>query len=349
MSNKNDENKKKQESQEPINGSTKSAFDLDANDLKRIAEKRKQENAIAKGFVTREQLNEEAKRPPRPGALKMTSEVAMHTQLGVALFYGRKGNQQKRIAPIVGLARFAKKVAEVWRAAGEDDPYADYVLLCIEDTYKTASARLERMTKDVEVSVKEDIEMIISTDFMESKKPTVLKTEFACPWAWRGLKLLKAYDHLVRMALAGRHIGLYTNEDWQAIVYESARGIRHMFIQAEKWMFTGIGRENIVEDDDYAKQAYETYLSKNKRDCLSLDDDVINGKRRARLSPEIKGNPRAVRYRAMRKMKKKADAEEVKTMQDDIKRHGGEEKENNNAKKGEKKTLKLKKNVVKES
>lgn len=349
MSNKNDENKNTQESQEPIATNKKSEFDLNAADFQRIAEKRKQEEAIAKGLVTREQLNEEAKRPPRPGALKMTSEVAMHTQLGVALFYGRKGNQKKRIAPIVGLARFAKKVAEVWRASSEDDPYADYILLCIEDAYETASVRLERMTKDVEVAVKEDIEMIISTEFMESKKPTLLKTEFSCPWAWRGLKLLKTYDHLVRMALAGRHIGLYTNEDWQAIVYESARGIRHMFIQAEKWMYTGIGRENIVEDDDYAKQAYETYLSKNKKDCLSLDDDVINGNRRARLSPEIKGNPRAVRYRAMRKMKRKADAEEIKIIQDDIKRHGGEENVHNNAKKGEKKTLKLKKKVMKET
>lgn len=349
MTKKNDENVNTQESQEPIKSNKKSVFDLDANDLKRIAEIGKQEKAIAKGLVTREQLNEEAKRPARPGGMKMTSEIAMHTQLGVALFYGRKGNQKKSIAPIVGLARFAKKVAEVWRAAGEDDPYADYVLLCIEETYETASARLERMVKDVDVAVKEDIDMIISTDFMESKKPTLLQTEFVCPWAWRGLKLLKSYDHLVRMALAGRHIGLYTNEDWEAIVYESARGIRHMFLQADKWMYTGIGRENIVEDDDYAKQAYETYLNKNKKDCLALDEDVMNGKRRARLSPEIKGNPRAVRYRAMRKMKKKVDTEEVKRIQDDIKRNGGEEKLSDNVKNSEKKTLKLNKNVIKES
>lgn len=346
----NDEKKHTQKSQEQM--TTKpptSGFHIDPSDLEKVAKARMQDKAIAKGLITKEQAEEQAKRPPRPGALRMASEVEFHTQLGVALFYGRKANPQRRIAPVVGLARFAKKVAEVWRAAGEDDPFADFVLLEIEACYDKADERLNRVLKDVELAVKTDIDMDMPDEFMVSKKPTRLKTQFVCPWAWRGLKLLIKYDKLVRLALAGRHIGLYTSEDWDAIVYESARGIRHMFLQADKWLYTGIGRENFKQKDDYARKAEETYEKKNRKACLEIDEDVMTGTRRAKLSPEIKGNPREERYRALRKLIKKADAEEIKVINEDIKINGGIKKMKDNVENKSNKRLKLKSSGKKES
>lgn len=324
-----------------------SAF-LAASDPRDIAEKRKINQAVALGQMTREQAEEVAKRPRRPGALQMASDVTLHSQLGVALFVGRRGDKPKGLSPIVGLTRFAKRVVEIWRASSEDDPYADHVLLDIEDAYEIAKKRLEKMSRDVRLAMDDYIDMDFSDTAMKSKKPTVVQAEFHCAWAWRGLKLVKQYDDLVKLALGGKHIGLYTEEDWTAIVHETGRGIRHMFLQGEYWIYTGIGRENVVEGDRFAKEAYEKYIKRNRNGYLLIDGDVISGARRAKLAPKIIGNPRADRLRALKMMKDKADDEEKRQEPRVIVKKAAKTSQDT-GKSSSKETLKLKKSAAKES
>ncbi|ODS23550.1 integrating conjugative element protein [Candidatus Endobugula sertula] len=319
------------------------------SDPRAIAEKRKLNMAVARGEMTQEEADEIAKRPRTPGAFKSISgEVTLRTKLAVSLFTGRRGNPSKHLSPIIGLTRFAKRSVEIWTAAEQDDPYADHVLLHIEEAYDTAKKRLDNMTKDVGSAMEDYLDIDFEDSAMSSKKPTTLQAEFHCSWAWRGLKLVKQFDDLVKLALGGKHIGLYTEEDWIAIVHETGRGIRHMFLRSEYWIYTGIGRENVKADDRFAQEAYEKYVKGNRKDFLILDDDVINGVRRAKLSPKIKGNPRAERFRAMNKLRDKAENDGKKKKTSVIMKSSGK-KTTDTGKPSGKKTLKLKKNAERES
>lgn len=330
-------------------GSGMSAFLAMSSDPRAIAEKRKLNMAVARGEMTQQEADEIIKRPPTPGAFKsMVGEVTLHTTLAVALFTGRPGNLSKQLPPIIGLTRFAKRSVEIWTAAEQDDPYADHVLLHIEEAYDTAKKRLDNMTKDVSAAMEDYLDIDFEDSAMSSRKPTTLQAEFHSPWAWRGLKLLKQYDDLVKLALGGKHIGLYTEEDWIAIIHETGRGLRHMFLRSEYWIYTGIGRENVKADDRFAKEAYEKYVKGNRKDFLMLDDDVINGVRRAKLSPKIKGNPRAERFRAMNQLRDKAENEGKKKKTNVIVKPSGK-KTTDTGKPSGKETLKLKKNAKRES
>jgi len=222
----------------------------------------------------------------RPGQMKMRSHVKVHSDLAAALFVGRKGDRQKKILPVVGLARFARQVGSIWDAARKDDPYADKVLLDIEKAFNDALAIADKKLKDVKKMVESDMELMIDSDFMESASPTVIEIDFYSPWAFRGLKLLQQYDRLVRMALAGRHIGLFTTEDWRGIVYEVAKPIRHTYIQSNKWVHTGVTRDDIAANNQVARKAKDVYLKKGNA-FLIIDADVMKGERRAELAPVI--------------------------------------------------------------
>lgn len=217
-----------------------------------------------------------------PGAMQMSAVVKFHSTQSINLFRGRKGDPAKGVRPIIGLARFARQVSLVWSAASIDDPYADQVLLDIENAYETAKAALESREKNMRdlLDGMEDFEVTLQA----SVDPVEITLQFYSPWGFRGAMLLKQFDKLVRMALTARHIGIFTESDWLSIVRDSARALRHMFNEVDGWVSTGVKREDIRNNTAVAKRAANRY-SELKKGFLVVDQEVIDGLYRAKLSP----------------------------------------------------------------
>ncbi|MGH9844996.1 MAG: AcaB family transcriptional regulator, partial [Blastocatellia bacterium] len=74
--------------------------------------------------------------PSQPGTLR--SQVTMEIQTGLAqrLVHGRERGEG--VEPIIGVIGFGQRTRALWQAAGDDDPYADWTLLKIEESIHSA-------------------------------------------------------------------------------------------------------------------------------------------------------------------------------------------------------------------
>ncbi len=220
-----------------------------------------------------------------PGPMSMAANMQLHSRLSINLFRGRKGEPDKNIRPIIGLARFGRQVALVWSAAAEDDPFADQTLINIELAYDTAN----RLIKDRSEALAALVDGMdgFEVQYQESVEPVSLDLKFYSPWGFRGAVLLREFDVLVRRALTARHLGLFTNDDWQNVVHDSQRALRHMFAEVDSWVNTGVRRQDMDQNNRVAKRAQSVY-TELKKGYLVLDSDVMQGFVRAKLAPPNK-------------------------------------------------------------
>ena len=166
-------------------------------------------------------------RSSAPSVMKMSAHMDLHSHLAINLFRGRRSDPEKGIHSIIGLARFARQVALVWSAAEQDDPYADQCLLDIETKFEEAKVLLDEREKTL-ADIVEGLEGF-TVDIQTSVKPARIDLQFYCPWAFKAAQLLIQFDRVVRLGLTARHLGLFGNDDWTAVVRDSSRVLRHIF------------------------------------------------------------------------------------------------------------------------
>lgn len=217
-----------------------------------------------------------------PGAIHTSAIVKFHSTQSVNLFRGRKGDPKNNVRPIIGLARFARQVAFVWSASSIDDPFADQVLLDIEEAYEAAKEILDAREKAMNdlLHGMEEFEITLGA----SNTPVEFRLQFYSPWGFRGAMLLKQFDKIMRMALTAKHIGLFADNDWISIVSNSARALRHMFAQVDGWISTGLKRDDIRQKNKLAERAITKYDDAQGRKIM-LTPEVMSGLYRAKLSP----------------------------------------------------------------
>lgn len=214
----------------------------------------------------------------RPGPLRTQGEIVLHTRAAHRLFYGRRRDDKAKIKPIIGLVRFSTNVNGIFECAAHDDPWADAVLLKIEDRF-AATNKL----------VKENIEVLdqlldgmegLNICCNESVKPVTLPVEFKTVYGFMGARLLGQYDKLVRLGLVARHVGLLFADDWGKLVGTPGRNIREVFWLSSTYRYTGVTRNDVAANNEVARRAAGKYGE--------LPQDVLRGLRRAKHAPVIR-------------------------------------------------------------
>lgn len=220
-----------------------------------------------------------------PSVMRMGAQMMLHSHLAINLFRGRQGDQQRQVRPIIGLARFARQVALVWSAAETDDPYADQCLVDIEFKYNEAKAIFDvrEKTLDEIIGGLEGLSVAIQT----SAKPAAIDLQFFCPWSYQATLLLLQFDRIVRLGLTARHLGLIGDSEWDAVVSDSGRVLRHIFSLPNRWISTGVTREDCRKKTKVAKRALGLY-AEVKEGRIDLSETVMSGEVRARLAPQNK-------------------------------------------------------------
>lgn len=220
-----------------------------------------------------------------PSVLKMGAQMELHTHLAINLFRGRRSNPEVGVRAIIGLARFARQVALVWSAAEKDDPYADQCLIDIEVEFDEVKQVLDGREKTL-ANIVQGLEGL-TVGIQTSVKPAKIDLQFYCPWAFRMTLLLAQFDRVVRLGLTARHLGLFGEDDWTAVVRDSSRALRHIFALPNRWISTGVSREDFRKKTKVAKRALALY-AEVKEGRLELSDSVMRGEHRAKLSPANK-------------------------------------------------------------
>lgn len=224
-------------------------------------------------------------RSSAPSVMKMSAHMDLHSHLAINLFRGRRSNPEKGVRAIIGLARFARQVALVWSAAEQDDPYADQCILDIETKFEEAKRLLDEREKTL-AGIVDGLEGL-TVDIQTSVKPARIDLQFYCPWAFKTAQLLIQFDRVVRLGLTARHLGLFGNDDWTAVVRDSSRVLRHIFALPNRWISTGVTREDFRKKTKVTKRALAMY-AEVKESRLELSEAVVRGEARAKLAPSNK-------------------------------------------------------------
>lgn len=223
-----------------------------------------------------------------PGRVDVAGHLVLHTPQADELFTGKRsavqGDKNLSSKSYMGLIGFAGKTMHIWTAAREDDPYADLLLIRIEEEY-------DELVKLVESTQQHVNALLESLDGIEMNPavnvaPVAHELKFICPWAYRAASLLSRYDRLVLDGVTCRRVGLVFGDDWFKTIVEPARRMRRWFSLSKQWVNTGVKRSNIVAGDGVATRAAEIYKSKFPG-MLNLPEAVLFGQRRARVSPMI--------------------------------------------------------------
>lgn len=218
-----------------------------------------------------------------PPSMQMGAKLKLHTHLAINLFRGRRADKSKNIRPIVGVSLFAGQARTIWFAARDDDPYADQCLLEIERAHAECKECLDRheATLNELMGAMDGLEVSLQT----CEEPLEIELNFSSPWSYRTVLLLLQYDRIVRLGLTTRHVGFIGDQEWDDVVSDSGRSLRNLMGQVDRWIMTGVTREDIRKNTAIAKRAQAMYATKKDRP-LVLKDDVLEGTLRARLSPK---------------------------------------------------------------
>ena len=208
-----------------------------------------------------------------PGVLRGQVWLTIQTRQAQQLVRGRNGTAEK--PAITGLVGFANQLRVIWQAARNDDPYADWWLIKVHETLDSARQLINK--RQTEVDARLDQMTAMDVVVAESLRPYRVPLRFANPYAYRGARLIAAYDTLVRTVLTGTHIGLFDRDTADGFLKLCTRKIRGAFALPRDYRFLGLDRETVRKGTGQAAQAAER--------MGIVPDAVMSGERRAPLVP----------------------------------------------------------------
>lgn len=109
------------------------------------------------------------------GALRNQAILQIQTRQAQFLLNGRAGSQG-----IIGLFQFSRRIGDIWRAAQQDDPYADWTLLRIEEAIETA----RNFVQDETVSIRNAMNVLgaVKIELASTQEPAIAELSFSTPY-----------------------------------------------------------------------------------------------------------------------------------------------------------------------
>ena len=214
------------------------------------------------------------KTPEKPGVLRGKVWLTLQTRQAQQLVHGRAVTSGK--APIIGLVGFADRLRIIWKAARDDDPWADWWLIKVCDAIDAAGGGIRNWKRDLDnLLALQGCGMEVTP--ARSRKPCRTALQFASPYAYQGAHLLSEYDALVCRVLTASHIGLLDSRTTADLLGGCARKIRATFMIPQGYRFTGVDRAALRNGHDTGSRACQT--------MGEVPDEVVRGERRASLAP----------------------------------------------------------------
>lgn len=161
--------------------------------------------------------------------------MTLHTKEGFHLFSGRHLTAEGRAIHIAGGQRFAAVLRSIWYLSGNDNPYADWLLITMHD-------RLSKLRWEIECITAEKQQLIdvlktrgLSISVMRSKNPKTVELGFRSPYGYATASVIVVFDYYVRMVKTlVRKDRMSDAEGWLA-VRKAERQIRALFLEPIRW------------------------------------------------------------------------------------------------------------------
>lgn len=211
--------------------------------------------------------------PDTVGRLQGEAWLEIHTHQAQRLIRGRSRNGGK--PAITGLLGFATQLNMIWQAASEDDPYAHWWLIKIEEALAQAQVFLADQVSQMGALCAGTARFQLGIS--QSQRPHTVLLQFATPYAYRAAQLLGEFDCLVCQCLTLKHVGAADPGQLTAIIETAAHQVRRVFSQPQGYRVFAIDRADVRQHTQRAEQALAHFGE--------LPADILAGERVPVFSP----------------------------------------------------------------
>lgn len=118
----------------------------------------------------------------RPGTLRSQVTMEIQTSRAQRLVGGRK--RCEGVEPIIGAIDFGRRTRALWQSAENDDPYADWTLLKIEDSIHSAKQMIESQSRRIG-DILAGMEGF-NIEIADSVEPIQVSLQFGNPYRYMG-------------------------------------------------------------------------------------------------------------------------------------------------------------------
>lgn len=161
--------------------------------------------------------------------------MTLHTREGFRLFTGRQLTPEGRAIPITGGQRFAAVLKSIWYLSGNDNPYADWLLISMHDRLSKLRWEIECVTAEKQQLIDDLKSRGLSFSVMRSKNPKTVELGFRSPYGYATASVIVVFDYYVCMVKTlVRKDRLSDAEGWNAI-HKVERELRALFLEPIRW------------------------------------------------------------------------------------------------------------------
>ncbi len=215
-----------------------------------------------------------AARSGQVGALRGEAVMTIQTRQAQVLLTGRESTPE-RPQRVMGLMQFSKYLAQITGAAKDDDPWADWVMVQVEDKLEAAEAEIAKQQANIQRVLGSNALMDVRV--AESLNPLRVTIGFASSHAYWVARVITEYDTLVRSVLTARHVALIDPSMANLLMDDAAKVIRRVFEATVRYRQTNVNRADVKAGTDLAQQA-EKLMGR-------IPADVLDKSKRAKFAP----------------------------------------------------------------
>lgn len=210
------------------------------------------------------------------GSLRSSITLTLHTHHAARIWQGRVARESVR--SIMGMAGYLSVTNLIKQAAAQDDPYADWAMLQLEEKLLQAKAGMTALTQQLD-RVKQELPTQIDIGDNLNIHPVTLPLYIGSPLGFLAVYLLIDYDSLVRRTLLAHHTALIGRPDMEIWIDNGAHLLRSLFGLAQRYRLAGVTRDDVAQHNARALEAIERF---------GLPPQVIlDGTHRSQFAPPI--------------------------------------------------------------
>ena len=204
--------------------------------------------------------------------MRNQARLEIQTRQAQFLLDGRTGPRG-----IIGLLQFARRLGDICQAAQRDDPYADWMLLQVEESIDAAKAFIQE--KNIAAGKALNGLGAMKIELARTQEPAMVDLVFGTPYGFMGAYLLSDYDELARTVLTAQHCAVFDRQRASELIRACGNAVRRVYQLPAAWRRTDITRDDVRQGTAAAINAVQL--------MGALPGEVLAMNRRARFAPRL--------------------------------------------------------------
>ena len=161
--------------------------------------------------------------------------MTLHTKEAFRAFTGRQPDAEGKLVHIAGGKRFAAVLKSIWYLSGNDNPYADWLLVMMHERLSELRAKLEGASAEKQKLIDQVKAHGLSFSVMRSRNPKVVELGFRSPYGYATTGVIAVFDYYVRMVKTLIRKDRLSDEEGRIAIRHAGRELRALFLEPIRW------------------------------------------------------------------------------------------------------------------